>query len=48
MVEGLGALLALIAVCWIVLGFAAVSTARGKDAGAHLFMGLLWLGGGFV
>lgn len=48
MVEGVGALLALIAVCWIVLSLAGLATARGKDAGAHLIVSVLLLGGGLA
>lgn len=48
MAEGLGALLGLIADCWIVLGLAGLATVRARDPFAHLFMSCLLLGGGFV
>ena len=48
MAEGLGAVLGLFAICWIVPGVAGLATARGIDALAHLFMSVLRLGGGLV
>ncbi len=48
MVEGFGAVLGLIDVCWIVLGLAGLATMRARDPWAHLIMSVLWLGGGLV